>query len=147
MWGGIPLFTVLSIMCLRCFFNHNIGHCFIYIAVALKFDILHQNRSLLLFNSTYHFFLLQAHKNTDNAGRLPGRREIHPVPKKKKRVKLEDAAGMICAGSIIPYPPGIPLICPGEKMDAADLAYVAELRERGEKVIGINELGEVTVGA
>lgn len=86
-------------------------------------------------------------KNTDNAGRLPGRREIHPVPKKKKRVKLEDAAGMICAGSIIPYPPGIPLICPGEKIDAADLAYVAELRERGEKVIGINELGEVTVGA
>ena len=81
------------------------------------------------------------------AGRLPGRKEIHPIPKKKKRVKLEDAAGMICAGSIIPYPPGIPLICPGEKMDAEDLTYVAQLRANGEKVIGINELGEVTVGA
>ena len=82
-----------------------------------------------------------------NAGRLPGRKEIYPMPKKKKRVKLEDAAGCICASSIIPYPPGIPLICPGEKMDAEDLAYVAQLRANGEKVIGINELGEVTVGA
>ncbi len=81
------------------------------------------------------------------AGRLPGRKEIFPIPKKKKRVKLEEAAGLICAGSIIPYPPGIPLICPGEKMDAEDLAYVAQLRKNGEKVIGINELGEVTVGA
>ncbi len=82
-----------------------------------------------------------------NAGRLPGRRELYPIPKNKKRVKLEDAAGLICAGSIIPYPPGIPLICPGEKMDAEDLEYVAKLRANGEKVIGINEMGEVTVGA
>lgn len=81
------------------------------------------------------------------AGRLPGRKEIFPIPKKKKRVKLEEAAGLICAGSIIPYPPGIPLICPGEKMETADLEYVAQLRKNGEKVIGINELGEVTVGA
>lgn len=85
--------------------------------------------------------------NNGNAGRLPGRKELYPVPVKKKRVKLEDAAGCICASSIIPYPPGIPLICPGEKMDAEDLAYVAKLREAGEKVIGVNELGEVTVGA
>ncbi len=81
------------------------------------------------------------------AGRLPGRKEIYLVPKKKKRVKLEDAVGCICASSIIPYPPGIPLICPGEKMEVEDLAYVAQLRANGEKVIGINELGEVTVGA
>lgn len=81
------------------------------------------------------------------AGRLPGRKDIYPIPKRKKRVKLEDAAGLICAGSIIPYPPGIPLICPGEKMEAEDLEYVAQLRANGEKVIGINELGEVTVGA
>ena len=80
------------------------------------------------------------------AGRLPGRKEIFPIPKKKKRVKLEDAAGLICAGSIIPYPPGIPLICPGEKMEKEDLEYVAKLRANGDKVIGINELGEVTVG-
>ncbi len=81
------------------------------------------------------------------AGRLPGRKKLYPIPKQKTRVKLEDAAGLICAASIIPYPPGIPLICPGEKMEAEDLAYVAKLRENGEKVIGINELGEVIAGA
>ena len=85
--------------------------------------------------------------DTPTAGRLPGRKPLYPIPKKKKRVKLEDAAGCICAASIIPYPPGIPLICPGEKMEAEDLAYVAQLRANGEKVIGINELGEVMVGA
>ena len=32
------------------------------------------------------------------------------------------------------------------QLSAEDLAYVAQLRANGEKVIGINELGEVTVG-
>jgi hypothetical protein len=31
-------------------------------------------------------------------------------------------------------------------MEKEDLAYVAKLRANGDKVIGINELGEVTVG-
>ena len=38
---GNPLFTVLSIMCFFIFFNQNIGYYFIYIAITLKFDILH----------------------------------------------------------------------------------------------------------
>ena len=77
---------------------------------------------------------------------MPQKTEIFPVPKKKQRVKLQDAAGLICASSIIPYPPGIPLICPGEKFTQEDLAYVQSLRQTGEKVIGINEEGEVLAG-
>lgn len=73
--------------------------------------------------------------------------ELYEVPKKKIRVPLETAAGKICASSIIPYPPGIPFICPGEKLDEEVISYIKELRKSGEKVIGVTENGEITVGA
>ena len=59
---------------------------------------------------------------------------------------MEDAAGRVCAASIIPYPPGIPIICPGEIIDQEVLDYCADLRARGEKVMGIDEKGRVLVG-
>lgn len=80
-------------------------------------------------------------------GKMPKKSELFPVPKNKKRVKLEHAEGMICAASIIPYPPGIPLICPGEKLEKEEIQYISQLRQAGEKVIGVNDAGEVTVGA
>ena len=79
-------------------------------------------------------------------GRMPEKRQLHPVPKQKQRIKLEEAEGLICASSIIPYPPGIPLICPGEELKAEDIAYISRLRQAGEKVIGVNDEGQVTVG-
>ena len=69
-----------------------------------------------------------------------------PVPKEKERIALEMAAGRVCASSVIPYPPGIPILCPGEVMDKSVIDYVKALREAGEKVIGIDDLGRVTVG-
>ena len=69
-----------------------------------------------------------------------------PVPKEKERIALEMAAGRVCASSVIPYPPGIPILCPGEVMDKTVIDYVKALREAGEKVIGIDDLGRVTVG-
>ena len=80
-------------------------------------------------------------------GRMPCKKELHPIPKKKERVPLEAAAGRICASSIIPYPPGIPLICPGEVLEQEEIDYITELRKAGEKVIGVNDENEVTVGA
>ena len=68
------------------------------------------------------------------------------VPPDKKFVPLDDAAGKICAGSVIPYPPGIPLVCPGERFDKETVRYIKELRARGEKVIGVNDRGDVLVG-
>lgn len=68
------------------------------------------------------------------------------IPTQRERVLLEEAAGRICAFSIIPYPPGIPIICPGEVMDREILDYVADLRKKGEKVMGIDDQGRVVVG-
>ena len=85
-------------------------------------------------------------KTEAQGGRMPEKRRIYPVPKQKRRVRLEEAEGLICAASIIPYPPGIPLVCPGEKLEAEDISYISQLRRAGEKVIGVNDEGRVTVG-
>lgn len=70
----------------------------------------------------------------------------HKVPEEKEFVHISEAAGRVCAGSVIPYPPGIPLVCPGEELTEEVLSYVKKLREDGEKVIGINDEDKVLVG-
>lgn len=84
-----------------------------------------------------------------SASRLapPKQALMFEIPSVKKRVRLVDSEGMICGSSIIPYPPGIPLICPGERIEADAISYIQAMRDLGEKVIGVNELGEVIVGA
>ena len=77
---------------------------------------------------------------------LEARFELCAVPSKKERIPLEMGAGRICASSIIPYPPGIPFICPGERITEEVITYIAALREAGEKVIGVNAEGEIIVG-
>ena len=77
---------------------------------------------------------------------VPGQAEMFDIPSRKNRTPLAEAAGLICASSIIPYPPGIPLVCPGEKLNAETVAYIIKLRERGEKVIGVTDQGEIFTG-
>lgn len=77
---------------------------------------------------------------------LPKQASLSRIPREKKRVKLEDAVGLVCASSIIPYPPGIPLLCPGEIIREDAIHYIKALRESGEKVIGVNENGEILIG-
>ena len=72
--------------------------------------------------------------------------EMAPVPVRKERIKLEEASGRICASSVIPYPPGIPIVCPGEIFTEEVIAYIAARRRAGEKVIGLDELGRVAAG-
>lgn len=68
------------------------------------------------------------------------------IPRHKKSVKLEDAAGKVCALPIVPYPPGIPVICPGEKFTREIVDYLIDLYGRGEKIIGISPEKKVSVG-
>lgn len=72
--------------------------------------------------------------------------EQRAVPVEKEFVPLKEAAGRVCASSIIPYPPGIPIVCPGEVIDEDVLEYIRERREAGEKVIGLTAEGTVCVG-
>ena len=66
------------------------------------------------------------------------------VPVKKERVKLEEAAGRVCASSVIPYPPGIPLALPGEVLDRKAIGQIKLLLEKGCNVRGISD-GKISV--
>ena len=58
---------------------------------------------------------------------------------KTRQILLEDAAGQVSAEFIIPYPPGIPLVAPGEVITREILNYVKQCREKGVSVIGADE--------
>jgi len=77
---------------------------------------------------------------------LDVRLELTSIPQNKERIPLAKGAGRICASSIIPYPPGIPFVCPGERLTQEVVDYITCLRSAGEKVIGVNSEGEITVG-
>lgn len=51
-------------------------------------------------------------------------------------VALADAAGSVSAEYVIPYPPGVPLMVPGERIDHAILDRLAALRSSGARVVG-----------
>ena len=45
----------------------------------------------------------------------------------RETVPLEQSAGRIAAGQIAPYPPGVPVVAPGERIEKKHLAYLAEI--------------------
>lgn len=52
---------------------------------------------------------------------------------KRKTVPIEESIGQICAQLIIPYPPGIPLLFPGEIIRAGDIENIKLLQETGAR--------------
>ena len=58
---------------------------------------------------------------------------------------LAEAAGSIAAEEIMFYPPGVPVICPGEEIDQAALDYLRLMKKSGCKVAGAADLSLETV--
>ena len=52
----------------------------------------------------------------------------------QESVSLARASGRIAAEAITPYPPGIPLVMPGEKLDDDVLGLLTALREAGNPI-------------
>jgi len=55
-------------------------------------------------------------------------------------VALEEAAGKICAQQVIPYPPGIPLLYPGEIIEGEDIANIKFQVQAGARFQNGNNL-------
>ncbi|MCM3671608.1 aminotransferase class I/II-fold pyridoxal phosphate-dependent enzyme [Mesobacillus maritimus] len=51
-------------------------------------------------------------------------------------MSLDIAIGEICAETITPYPPGIPLLLPGERIQQFHISYIKRLLELGAKIQG-----------
>jgi len=56
-----------------------------------------------------------------------------------QRLPLAKAAGKISARAILPYPPGIPLIWPGERLDQDRVDFLRRLLENNISVTGIDQ--------
>lgn len=61
------------------------------------------------------------------------------------RIPLEEAEGRTSGGIISPYPPGIALLCPGERFSREMIDYLKEIISSGGAVHGIGEDGTVAV--
>jgi len=59
-------------------------------------------------------------------------------------VALDHAEGMIACSGIIPYPPGIPLVCPGERLSAGTIEQIKEYQALSISVKGCRD-GRVEV--
>ncbi|MFC7443386.1 aminotransferase class I/II-fold pyridoxal phosphate-dependent enzyme [Laceyella putida] len=59
----------------------------------------------------------------------------------KRRVPLQQAEGMVAVDMIVPYPPGIPLVLPGERLTAAWIDYITNVMQAGGRVRGIRYEG------
>jgi len=51
-------------------------------------------------------------------------------------VPIREAAGEICAEMVIPYPPGVPVLFPGEPIEREMAEYIAELAASGARFHG-----------
>ncbi|CAK9143732.1 unnamed protein product [Ilex paraguariensis] len=54
----------------------------------------------------------------------------------KRKVSVKDSLGKTCGELICPYPPGIPLLIPGEVITERAMAYLLQVRSKGIVVSG-----------
>ena len=52
----------------------------------------------------------------------------------KKAVPIRETKGMICSEFVMCYPPGIPILAPGERITAEILDYIENYRNYGGKL-------------
>lgn len=107
------------------------------------FDILLD--SLQRIASTHELVFSDSVENEELETVWNKKRTVYPLAGGWQLHPLQECEGRISAGSIIPYPPGIPLICPGEIIEADDIAYVQQLLARGRDVIGVDSENKVRV--
>lgn len=58
----------------------------------------------------------------------------------KKSVKIYDSIGKICGESIVPYPPGINIISPGEIISKEIIDYLKFCRSKGMVISGLKDI-------
>ena len=68
------------------------------------------------------------------------------LPSRQEAVPLKESAGRVLARAVIPYPPGIPLVCPGEIITEEDIRVIERFHDNGVSVIGLGQDGTVRVG-
>lgn len=71
------------------------------------------------------------------------KRNQRKIPVRGVKRHYSECSGKTCFTSIVPYPPGVPLIASGEEMDSESLEYAYKLKSSGRKVLGMSSEGIV----
>jgi arginine/lysine/ornithine decarboxylase len=61
------------------------------------------------------------------------------MERKKKMIGINEAEGKICASAVVPYPPGIPILNPGEIIDIASINMIKYYLDCVVTVLGIED--------
>ncbi len=61
----------------------------------------------------------------------------------KSSIDIEEAKGMIAGEFIVPYPPGIPLLVPGEKIEDVHIDLIRNWVSHNKDVYGVNKKAEI----
>lgn len=64
---------------------------------------------------------------------------------RQESVPLQEAVGRVCAEMVTPYPPGIPILCPGEVVNQELVEYIGLELEAGVKIQGTADLSLKTL--
>ena len=62
-----------------------------------------------------------------------------------RSLPFDQSAGHICGETITFYPPGIPVVCPGEMLTADLLQYIQDMQRRGLRVVGPEDASLATI--
>ena len=98
----------------------------------LQSAVAHVNKSLIFSDKTFTMM-----SNIQNVPQIYSMREAAFKPGILK--PLADCVGKAATGFVVPYPPGIPLIAPGEMITAALLDELTRLIDSGIAVTGIEQ--------
>ncbi len=63
----------------------------------------------------------------------------------KRAVSLESAAGLISGESLMTYPPGIPLLAPGERITQEIVDFIISSKEKGCVLTGTKDITAQTI--
>ncbi|WP_026893616.1 aminotransferase class I/II-fold pyridoxal phosphate-dependent enzyme [Clostridiisalibacter paucivorans] len=67
------------------------------------------------------------------------------VEKQKKFTVLNQSIGCISGDYIIPYPPGVPILLPGERITYEIVEYITELIHAGIEIMGLEDKNEIAI--
>ncbi len=62
-----------------------------------------------------------------------------------REVELAEAKGKVAASSLTPYPPGIPVLVPGEQIASESVEFLNECRQRGIEIRGWADVMRTTI--
>jgi len=83
--------------------------------------------------------------NSRASFRIPFSTGRYSIPELKyylastEEIPLEKAEGFTCADAVTPYPPGIPVLCPGEAITAEHIRYLDKVKKYGADVHGLRK--------